>query len=70
MSGRPIPPSLRRRGIQRVTDNIPPGHSVRLPAGAFFTWFGDPLRDYIRAQAAPKPQKPADATTQGDEHGD
>ncbi len=67
MSDQSIPASLRRRGLRRVTDNLAPLQSVRVPAGAFFTWFGDPLLDYICAQALRGNNQP---TTQGSKHGD
>lgn len=68
-ASREVPASLRRRGITQVTDNVPSDCRVRLPAGALFTWFGNPLLDYIRAQAQQPPGE-TETQQQGDEHGD
>ncbi len=70
MSGRPVPTALRRRGIRGVTDNVEVHHGLRLPAGAFLTWFTDPLRAHLCGQAQPpSPAAQARKQTQGEDHG-
>lgn len=69
MSGdREVPKALRRCGIKGVTDDAPPGFQVRLPAGAFFTWFGEALLARAKERAAH--DATADTQTQGDDHAD
>lgn len=69
MSGpREVPKALRRCGIKGVTDDVPQGFQVRLPAGALFTWFGEPLLTQIKRRAAQN--EPSQSTTQGDDHAD
>lgn len=69
MSGpREVPTALRRRGILRVTDNVPSGSTVRVPAGAFFSWFGEALLARVRDRADQDPT--TETTTQGDDHAD
>jgi len=55
----PIPDFLAKKGITKVSDNVPDGHEVRLPAGRIFLFFGERLMDQLqekqRANAAAGP---------------
>lgn len=65
---RKAPASLRKRGLERIDDNIPEDHRVRLPAGALFTLCGERLLKGIRSpstnEAGERPR------TQGNDHVD
>lgn len=65
---REVPESLRRCGIKGVTDDVPPGFQVRLPAGAFFSWFGEALLTQVKNRAAH--HGTSDTQKQGDDHAD
>lgn len=47
MAERPIPEFLRKRGIRRVKDNIPPGYRVSPPKGLMTLMFGDLILEHF-----------------------
>ena len=42
----PIPPSLQKHGIKRVTDNMPEGSRLDVSAGVFMAFFGPALLEH------------------------
>ncbi len=45
----PVPPELSKRGITGIEDNLQ-GRSVKLPAGALLSIFGEELRAHFARQ--------------------
>ncbi len=61
---RPIPGFLRKRGIKTLTDNVPEGHQVRVPARLFFTLFEDEIIKATKPASSPadSPNEPVPVT--------
>lgn len=55
MAERAIPPTLAKRGIRRVADNLE-GREIALPAGTLSLFFGEAvLKELARRRAAAPP---------------
>lgn len=52
-----VPEALRKRGLTRITTNVPEGGEVVLPKGAVTTFFGPDLMARLVKQPAPKRQR-------------
>ncbi len=53
-----VPEALRKRGLTRITTNVPEGGEVVLPKGALMTYFGaDLMARLVRTPTAPKRQR-------------
>lgn len=60
-SDRAIPPSLAKRGIERVTDNLD-GREIELPANTFSIFFG---KEILRALEARRLARAGQPRTEG-----
>ncbi|MER2527435.1 MAG: hypothetical protein ABTR07_05860 [Candidatus Competibacter denitrificans] len=54
---RPIPPALRKRGIERLETNLPPGMELAVSAKLIVTLFGRQLLQRIAAELAAEEEK-------------
>lgn len=55
-----IPDFLTKRGITKITDNIPEGHQLRAPAITFFTLFREDIIKACTRPAKGDPHVPPD----------
>lgn len=60
---RPVPPALRKRGIERLETNLPLDHTIALPSKLIVTLFGRELLKAIAASLAAEQEEKTHANS-------